>query len=67
MHQCCQEGPISPAQLTDMYEKLPKSFEMNEEIFNQDFSGILNDGYFDLQGMMNPEFSQDNGNIFRPE
>ena len=44
------EGPISTTQIEQMYQKLPPNFDY--DIFNQDFSTILNEGYLDLQGMM---------------
>lgn len=50
-----------------MYEKLPSSFEVHQEIFNQELSTLLNEGYFDLQGMMIPDSSQDNGKISNSE
>jgi len=61
MYESAFQGPISTAKLADMYERLPSDFETNQELFNPDFSGFLNEGYFDLQGMMIPDSRKDNG------
>ena len=48
-----------------MYERLPSDFETNQELFNPDFSGFLDEGHFDLQGMMMipDSYIKDNGKI----
>lgn len=63
LYQHGLEGPISTAQLVEMYERLPSDFESNQSRFNPDCFGFLNEGYFDLQGMMIPDSSKDNGRI----
>ena len=43
------EGPISTAQMSELYEKLPSSFDThNQESYVPHLSGFLNEGYFDL-------------------
>ena len=58
-----KQGPISIDKMSELYEKLPSDFQTNEETFSPDFSGFMYDGYFNLQGMLMPDKSKDNGKI----
>jgi hypothetical protein len=49
--------PTTP--LVETHEKLSTKYETDHDLLN---SGFLNESFFDLQGMMIPDFTQDNRN-----